>query len=174
MDYSIGRFGFGGIALTAVLLLGPGVASAQNPHYISLSAPTVAGDDGLDYSVSFKEAGLGNTITVANYSLTGSGSVTYQCFNHGGNAPQGQPFTIGPQPVTGSGSFPVRNGSASGTISVQEPEVPAGTKCTGNSQFCAIAFNYVNMTLTDPFGTPTDTGNLNSPPNYLNCKIEQP
>lgn len=171
MDYSIGRFG--GIALAAALLLGPGVASADSPHYISVGAPFVGGDDNLDYSVTFKEAGLGNTVTVANYTLSGDGSVTYQCFNKGGNVPQGQPFIIGPVPLSGSGSFPVRNGSASGTISVQEPEVPAGTKCTGNGSFCAIAFSYTNMELQDGFGSPPlDTGNLSNPPNYLNCKID--
>jgi hypothetical protein len=151
------------------------IQAASDSGNVSVGAPFVGGDDMLDYSVTFKEAGLGNTVTVANYTLSGMGSVTYQCFNHGGNVPQGTPFTIGPEPLTGSGSFPVRNGSASGTISVQEPEVPAGTKCTGNGSFCAIAFSYANMMLQDGFGSPPlDTGDLSNPPNYLNCKIEQP
>jgi hypothetical protein len=79
---------------------------------------------------------------------------------------------MGPTQESNNQSFPVRNGSASGTMVVQEPEVPAGTKCTGNGSFCAIAFSYTNAILTDPFGNKTNTGNLSSPPNYLNCKID--
>jgi hypothetical protein len=160
-----------GISLAAALLLGSGVAWAQSPHYVSGPTSGVGGDD-IDYTVSFKEAGLGNTITQVDYSLTVNMSVTYQCFNHGGNLPQGTPFTVGPVATTTNQSFPVRNGSATGTMIAQEPEVPSTAKCTGNGTFCAVAYSYTGAVLTDPYGNEANPSDQNSGSPYLNCKID--
>lgn len=164
---------FGGVSLAAALLLGPGLSAQAPPQYVFLNAPATGGDDNLDYTVSFKEAGLDAITGEANYHISLVMSVTYQCLNNGGNTPASKTFTFGPVSVNHSQGFPVINGSASGTMVAQEPEVPPLNKCTGNGIFCAIAFSYTNAILTDPFGTMTDTGNLSSPPNYLNCKIDQ-
>ena len=158
--------------VTAGIALAPALALADHPHYVSGPTSGVGGDD-IDYTVSFKEAGLGNTTTVADYTLIVTASVTYQCFNHGGNAPQGTPFTVGPVPLTGGGTFPVRNGSVTATITVEEPEVPTTAKCTGNGQFCAIAFSYTDAVLTDPFGHTTDVAPQTSSTPFLNCKLDR-
>ena len=138
------------------------VAYAQSPHYLSFGPASLGGDDGLDYTLPFREAGLGNAITVANYTFaTPSVSVTYQCFNHGGNAPQAAAFTANATSVTSTQTFPVRNGSVTGTMDVQEPEVPSTQKCTGGGTFKALNVNWGAGTLTDPYGTATPTPAIN-------------
>lgn len=149
---------FGGVSLAAALLFGPGVAGAQNAHYLSFGPASLGGDDGLDYTLPFRETGLGNAITVANYTLSvPSVSVTYQCFNHGGNAPQAAAFTATETNVDQTQSFPSRNGNVTGTIIVQEPEVPSTQKCTGGGSFCALNVSWSAGTLTDPYGNQMAT-----------------
>jgi hypothetical protein len=105
MDYSIGRFGFGGIALTAVLLLGPGVALADvapgsytptSGSFNSTNAPgsshlasgspapvcTVNNDLSIDCG-GYVLAGVGHTNATVN--LQGAYSATIDCTNKGGN-----------------------------------------------------------------------------------------
>jgi hypothetical protein len=162
-------------AVTAIA----GVAYGDSPHFLSATS-SVGGDDGLNYLATFKEAGLGTTITDAQYSLSLTMTVEYQCFNHGGNIPQGQPFTVGPVKGGGTGSFPVRNGSAHGTIDAEEPGIPAGTKCTGNGKFCAVGYSYTGAVLTDlTEGDSTDVPAqmagvdfTNPPTPYLNCNVD--
>jgi hypothetical protein len=91
-----------------------------SPHFISATSSIAA--DG-DLVISFKEAGLGDTVLI-DYTVTGDGSGQYQWFNKGGNKPQGQPFQTDPVAVSGSGSFASgRNGQVTGTI-VCEGSVP--------------------------------------------------
>jgi len=47
----------GGISLAAILLFGPGIAWAQNPHFVSAD-DSINSDGAL--VASWKEAGLGN------------------------------------------------------------------------------------------------------------------
>lgn len=61
--------------LLAALLL-PGVAWAQNPHF--LTATAALQEDGR-LKFCFKEAGLGNEAVA---------TATYRCVNNGGNCPQ--------------------------------------------------------------------------------------
>jgi hypothetical protein len=79
-------------------------------------------------TVSWKAAGLGNTIESVDFTLTGTVDVTAQCFTKTGNPVQGVPKTE-TNNVDAEGTFPVRNGQVTGSLTVS----PLSTlKCTGN------------------------------------------
>src|SRR5262249_38119312 len=94
-------------------------------HYVVGPNVTVK-DNSL--TVSWKAAGLGNTVTSADFSLTGTANVTSQCFTKSGNPVQGVPKSEKVD-VNVTGTFPVRNGQVTGSLTVS----PLSTlTCTGN------------------------------------------
>src|ERR671934_859193 len=109
----------------AVAALAFAPAALAGPHYVTGPTATVS-DNSL--TVSWKAAGLGNTVTSADFSLTGTANVTSQCFTRSGNPVQGVPKSETVD-VNVTGTFPVRNGSVTGSLTVS----PLSTlKCTGN------------------------------------------
>ena len=110
----------------AVLAIAP-VALADSPHYVRGPTATVEGNS---LTVSWKAAGLGNTVESADFSLTGTTTVTSQCFTRSGNPVNGVPKRE-TNNVNVQGTFPVRNGSVTGSLTVS----PLSTlTCTGNQQ----------------------------------------
>ena len=102
------------VVLVGVLAAVP-AAQAASPHILKASASI---NSSGQLVCTFKEAGLGNTLTVADISCSADATAVYQCFNKGGNHPQaGNKETVG-GPVSNTGAFPIRNGSASGSSSV--------------------------------------------------------
>jgi hypothetical protein len=79
---------------SALLLMTPMLAAAQNPHFVK--GPTVSGNT-RDFSltVNFKAAGLGNEPIDIFLTSTG-GSADLQCVNKGGNEPAPKQFEFGP------------------------------------------------------------------------------
>ncbi len=62
---------------------------ADSPHFIK--GPTAFLDTSTgDYTVSFKEAGLGNTRITYSLTVT-TAKFTFQCFTKSGNTPEGAP-----------------------------------------------------------------------------------
>jgi hypothetical protein len=148
------------VALVATLALGATAALADSPHFLKASA-TINSSGQL--VCTFKEAGLGNTATSADISCSANATVTYQCWNKGGNHPQaGNKETVG-GPVSGGGSFPIRNGSASGSITV-DPPGPGNFSCPGGQALFLEDVSYTNIVLSgegataDVPGTLTGTG----------------
>jgi hypothetical protein len=119
------------VVLVGVLAVVP-AAQADSPHFIKASATI---NDSGQLVCSFKEAGLGNTLTTANVSCSADATAVYQCFNNGGNHPKaGNKETVG-GPVSNGGAFPVRNGQTTGSITVAHPgpvtsPVPTGRRCS--------------------------------------------
>jgi hypothetical protein len=147
-------------AALVVMLATAAVALADSPHFIKASA-TLNGSGQL--VCTFKEAGLGNTATSADISCAADATATYQCWNKGGNHPQaGNKETVG-GPVSGGGSFPIRNGSASGSITVSPPG-PGTFSCPGGQTLFLEDVSYTNIVLSgegataDVPGTLTATG----------------
>jgi len=108
------------VLLTLVLsgIVAVPAAQADSPHFLKASA-TIDSNTGA-LVCSFKEAGLGNVPT-ADITCSASATVVYQCFNNGGNHPKaGNKETVNAD-VSGSGTFPVRNGQTTGSISVPPP-----------------------------------------------------
>ena len=123
----------------AALAFAP-AAVADSPHYIKGPTATVQGNS---LTVSWKAAGLGNTTTSVDFSLTGTANVTSQCFTKSGNPVNGQPKSEVID-VNVTGTFPVRNGQTTGSLSVS----PLSTlKCTGNQEVRILAVSF-DLTLT--------------------------
>ena len=123
----------------AVLALAP-VAVAASPHYIRGPDATVSGNS---LTVSWKAAGLGNTTESVDFALTGTADVTSQCFTRSGNPVQGVPKSEQVD-VNVTGTFPVRNGQVTGSLTVE----PLSTlECTGNQQVRILAVSF-DLTLT--------------------------
>jgi len=125
------------VAAALVLIAGPAVAN--NPHYVKDPTATVQGNS---LTVSWKAAGLGSQETV-DFSLTGTADVSSQCFTKSGNPVNGVPKreTVA---VNVTGTFPVRNGQVTGSLTVS----PLSTlTCTGNQQVRILSVGF-DLTLT--------------------------
>jgi hypothetical protein len=115
-------------------------AAADSPHYIKGPTATVEGNSLV---VSWKAAGLGNTVTSVDFSLTGTVTTTSQCFTKSGNPVNGVPKseTIN---VNATGTFDVRNGQTTGSLTVS----PLSTlECTGNQHVVILSASF-DLTLT--------------------------
>jgi hypothetical protein len=119
-----------------------------SPHFLKADASLTAAGGVL---VSFKEAGLGNDVTI-NYDLQAQASGQYQWFNHGGNKPQGQPFQFAPITVDATGTFTSgKNGNITASLTLDPPPpdqqvVDAGS---GKNWVLKETVTYTNITLTD-------------------------
>jgi hypothetical protein len=117
----------GGFAVPAAL--------ASSPHYVVGPDVTVANNT---LTVSWKAAGLGNTVSSVDFSLTGTATVSAQCYTRNGNPVNGVPKRDTTS-VDAQGTFPVRNGSVTGSLSV----TPLSTlTCTGNQHVQILSSTY--------------------------------
>lgn len=123
-------------------------ALADSPHFVKASAST---DNSGNLVVTFKEAGLGTTVTTEHITVTADASAEYGCFNKGGNHPQAANKETVTQPVSGGGDFPVRNGSASGSVTVAPPG-PGDFSCPKGQELRFISVTYSNITITGSGG----------------------
>src|ERR1700751_4231204 len=94
-------------AVLATAAIAVPAAFADSPHYVQGPTATVSGNTLV---FSWKAAGLGNTLTSADFTLTGTVTTTSQCFTKSGNPVNGFPKTATTN-VNATGMFPVRNGS---------------------------------------------------------------
>jgi len=152
-----------GIAvLLALLMLALSVATAfaSSPHFISASASV---DSSGNLVATFKEVGLGTTVSTETINLSADGTATYACINGGGKHPQaGNKETVS-GPVSGTGTFPVRNGQTTGSITVAPPG-PGGFSCPSGQKLVLAFVSYTNVTLT---GLAGDTANI--PGTFSKC-----
>jgi hypothetical protein len=128
------------LLVAAALVLAAVPALADSPHYIKGPTATVSGNS---LTVSWKAAGLGNTATTANFALTGTANVSSQCFTKSGNPVNGVPKRERVN-VNVTGTFPVRNGQTTGSLTVS----PLSTlTCTGNQHVVILSVSF-DLTLT--------------------------
>jgi hypothetical protein len=128
------------LAVAAALVLFAVPAMADSPHYVQGPTATVQGNSLV---VSWKAAGLGNTVTSADFSLTGTVTATSQCFTKSGNPVNGVPKSNTTQ-VNATGTFPVRNGQTTGSFTIS----PLSTlTCTGNQHVVILSVVF-DLTLT--------------------------
>lgn len=139
------------LALAIVLALAGG-AWADNAHYLRADASFSTQD--ACYSVSLKEAGLGNSgFSSIEYTLTCQTAFTTTCINRGNNQVQGQPKnSVGT--ASTSTILPIRNGQTNGTITL----CPADAQlehpgCTGGQFEVITAASYSQCSLDDSLGT---------------------
>ncbi|HEX8976354.1 MAG TPA: hypothetical protein VF781_07575 [Solirubrobacteraceae bacterium] len=140
------------IALAGVfvllLALGSTAALADNPHFISASASV---NDNGALVCSFKEAGLGTTVSTTHISCSADATAVYACINGGGNHPKATNKETVSGPVSGGGQFPVRNGQTTGSLTVPPPG-PGAFTCPSGQQLVLASVSYTNILLTGEGG----------------------
>ena len=120
-----------------------------NAHFITeLTSASVSATGVL--TVNFKEAGLGDSELVT-IELTGTVDATYQWFNHGGNKPMGEPFSVHTV-IDVSGDFRADdNGQVTGSFTITPPPPPADflTHPHADNWIAVMTVTYSDLTLTD-------------------------
>ncbi len=138
------------IAVTFLFLLAtsPGPVLAQSPHFIG-TASVVGVNSDASLNVSWKEAGLGNNVTVA-YEFSGQAIADYGCINGGGNHPQASNKETVQGPVSATGSFSSgKNGSISASLTIEPPPPPSTFSCPGGQTLVLADITYSGLALAD-------------------------
>ncbi|HYX87132.1 MAG TPA: hypothetical protein VE777_19355 [Gaiellales bacterium] len=129
-------------------------AQADSPHFLKASATT---NTSGALVCSFKEAGLGNVPT-ADITCSATATVVYQCFNNGGNHPKAGNKETVQADVSASGTFPVRNGQTTGSITVPPPG-PGDFSCPNGQTLFLQSVEYQNITISGQ-GASADVGSV--------------
>jgi hypothetical protein len=132
-------------ALVFAGVLGAGVASAQNAHFIRAESDinNVTGD----LICSWKEAGLGDNQLI-EYTCSADGTATYACVNRGSANPSAQNKTTVSGPVSESGEFESgKNGQITASLTVSPP--PSDITCPPGQSLELASASYTNVVLTD-------------------------
>jgi hypothetical protein len=133
-------------AAFAGLLLFASTAAAASPHFLraSASGPSASGQ----LSVTFKIAGLGDTVTTT-VTASADASATYACQNNGGNFPSDPKKQQVSGPVSASGDFTSgKNGSINGTLTLSPP--PSTLNCPGGQHEVLASVSYTNVAVSEP------------------------
>jgi hypothetical protein len=146
-------FGLVLCSLLVMLALSVPVVFADSPHFISASASI---DSSGNLVCSFKEAGLGTTVSTEAVTCSADATAVYACLNGGGHHPKAANKETVSGPVSGGGTFPVRNGQTKGSITVAPPG-PGGFTCPSGQRLVLASISYTNITLT---GLAGDTANV--------------
>jgi hypothetical protein len=132
------------VVASALMLMAPMLAAAQNPHFVRADSST----SNNNLVCSFKEAGLGGGQTVT-ISCTADASAEYQCVNRGGNNPQAENKHTETGTVSASDEFTAsKNGQITGTITV-EPPGPGDFTCPNGQKLTLVSATYDNVVITD-------------------------
>ena len=140
-------------AVCATAALAVPAALADSPHFIRASASI---DNDGNLVCTFKEAGLGTTVSTEAVTCSADASAEYACINGGGNHPKAANKETVSGPVSGGGDFPVRNGSTTGSITVAPPG-PGDFSCPNGQTLVLASVSYTNITLE---GAAGDTANV--------------
>jgi hypothetical protein len=147
--------------LLFVLATTPGPALAVSPHFINTASVVGVNSDG-SLSVSWKEAGLGDNVTVA-YEFSGQAIADYGCVNRGGDHPQASNKETVQGPVSATGSFSSgKNGSINGTLTLDPPPPPPTFSCPGNQVLVLADITYSGLALVDTTNDVSATLNATS------------
>ncbi len=131
----------------SALVLAAGPAAAASPHFISEGTASIT-SSGAYLVSNFKEAGLGNTATAEPITLSATATATYACVNGGGNHPKASNKQSATTPVSNTQSFPVRNGSTTGSISVGPPAAgPFSPPCSPPQTVVLVFVSYTHVVL---------------------------
>jgi hypothetical protein len=137
-------------AVFATAAIAVPVALADSPHFLfansSISSTTGA------LTVNFKEVGLGTGTTSVTITLTvQNATAVYQCFNNGGNHPKaGNKETVSTS-LQASGTFPVRNGQTTASLSVGPPS-QGDFACPNGQSLFLQSVTYSGISVSDASG----------------------
>jgi hypothetical protein len=133
------------IVASALLLMAPMLAAAQNPHFVR--GPTIVKNPDFSLTARFKAAGLGNDAT--DIFLSSSGGVAeLQCVNPGDNDPPPKRVEFGPllgQVVT----VTPRNGQVTASPSIGPPSLPGADELCPNPNWsiAIVSITYFDVEL---------------------------
>jgi hypothetical protein len=116
-------------------------SAAANFH----GAPTFEVNSAGQLTCSGDVSGLGNVATTTG-SCTASSSADYQCINGGGKNPAAGNKRTVTGVVSGSDTFPVRNGRTKGSITL-DPTGPGSFSCPGGQTLFLVGVCYSDITL---------------------------
>ena len=162
------RIAFVFITSVAAVVLTATSALADSPHFLfannSVSSTTGA------LTTSFKDAGLGTGTASIKITLSvNTATAVYQCFNNGGNHPKaGNKETVSTS-LTTTGTFPVRNGQTTGSLTVGPPG-PGNFSCPSGQTLFLQSATYSGTNVSDATGNtfhatpdPISTGPIHVP-----------
>jgi hypothetical protein len=115
---------------------------AASPHFINASAAR----SGDNLVVSFKEAGLGDTLQV-NYTATATATRVDSCVNNGQNIPADPKKTTTQSPVSTDGTFSPKNGTVTASLTLSPPATTLS--CPKGQTATLISLSYTNVRITD-------------------------
>ena len=132
-------------AIALIALFAFNNAFAGNPHIVGSLSYTVVScsGGGQAIQISGRIAGLGNTVTSADISLTGTYEFTYQCINPSSvqkGREKAVPGQSGSTDASAQGTFPVRNGRVDFTLSTC-----VSNQCNPNNWTFKIPANSVSL-----------------------------
>jgi hypothetical protein len=146
--------------LLATLVLGASAALASSPHFISEGTASIT-SSGAYHVANFKEAGLGTTVSTEAITLSATATATYACINGGGNHPSAANKETLTAPISNTGSFPVRNGQTTGSISAGPPG-PGSFTCPGGQKLVLAFVSYTGVMLTGLAGDTSPEPDLSA------------
>jgi len=162
------RIAFVFITSVAAVVLTATSALADSPHFLfannSVSTTTGA------LTTSFKDAGLGTGTASIEITLSvTTATAVYQCFNNGGNHPKaGNKETVSTS-LTTTGTFPVRNGQTTASLTVGPPG-PGNFSCPSGQTLFVQSATYSGTNVSDATGNtfhatpdPISTGPIHVP-----------
>jgi hypothetical protein len=138
------------ITAIATVVLGATAALADSPHFL-FATNSVSSTTGA-LTTSFKDAGLGTGTSSIQITLTvDNATAVYQCFNNGGNHPKaGNKETVSTALKT-TGTFPVRNGQTTGSLTVGPPS-PGDFSCPSGQSLFLQSVTYSGIAVSDATG----------------------
>jgi hypothetical protein len=126
-------------------------AFADSPHFLFANTSVSSSSGAL--TVSFKDAGLGTGVSSVQITLSvTTATATYQCFNNGGNHPKaGNKETVS-HSLSTTGTFAVRNGQTTGSLTVGPPDQGSFSCPSGQNLFLVGTVTYQGISVSDASG----------------------
>ena len=159
------RVKYGIALLIALFLVGllPLATFAASPHFISASAS----DPGGNLTVTFKEAGLGDTVLIS-YEASANGTAVYACINGGNKHPKAANKETVSGPVSALGMFSSdKNGTVSASLLIRP--LSQGSFTCPSGQTLVLAFvSYTNAGIADA----TNNVSQGIPGRFSECLVD--
>ena len=132
------------VAVSALLLMAPLLASAASPHFVRASSS----QSGNNLVCSFKEAGLGSGTTVT-VKCSADARAVYGCINGGEKHPKAANKETVNAKVSESGTFSSdKNGNVEGSLTVEPPDA-GNFSCPPGQELRLLSVTYTNVEVCD-------------------------
>jgi hypothetical protein len=131
------------LAVLALSLLAVPALAVASPKFMPQF--TTATFDSPNLVVDFKMSGLGSFATV-DITVSATATRTDACVNNGQNIPADPKKTSTTAQVSASGTFPVRNGQVTGSLTVTPP--PTSLSCPPGQTATLLSISYTDVVIS--------------------------